>query len=179
MKAKGRIAIFYGSSTGNTKKVSNELADKFEHAHKLNVEYASKNDLEAFDFLIFGVPTWGIGDMQHDWENFLKIVQKSNLSDKIVALFGLGDQKNYPDSFVDGLGFLYDSICSKAKIIGKWPGSGYNFKQSKALKNGSFVGLAIDCQNQPHLTQSRINDWSVQLKGEWEALKLQHANDNF
>lgn len=179
MKAKGRIAIFYGSSTGNTKKVADELADKFEHAHKLNVEYASKNDLEAFDFLIFGVPTWGIGDMQHDWENYLKIVQKANLSDKIVTLFGLGDQKNYPDSFVDGMGLLYDRIRNKAKIIGKWPSSGYNFMQSKALQNGSFVGLAIDCQNQKYLTQLRINDWVDQLKGDWEAIKLQHANDNF
>jgi hypothetical protein len=33
------------------------------------------------------------------------------------------------------------------------------------------VGLAIDCQNQQHLTSSRITDWAMQLKAEWVALK--------
>ncbi len=96
MKGKDRIAVFYGSSTGNTRMVADTIAENFDGAHKLNVEFANKNDLEAFNFLIFGVPTWGIGDMQHDWENFLKTLQKANLTDKVVAIFGLGDQKTIP-----------------------------------------------------------------------------------
>lgn len=179
MKDKDRIAVFYGSSTGNTRMVADTIAENFDGAHKLNVEFANKNDLEAFNFLIFGVPTWGIGDMQHDWENFLKTVQKANLTDKVVAIFGLGDQKNYPDSFVDGMGLLYEIICNKVKIIGKWPSIGYSFKQSKALKDGSFVGLAIDCQNQQQLTQKRINQWVLQIKGELETFKSAHTNDIF
>jgi flavodoxin I len=176
---KSRIAVFYGSSTGNTKMVADKIAENFQGAHKVNVECANKNDLEAFDFLIFGVPTWGIGDMQHDWENFMKTLQKANLTDKVVAIFGLGDQKNYPDNFVDGMGLLYENIMNKVKVIGHWSCKGYDFKHSKALKNDFFVGLAIDCQNQQHLTQTRINDWVLQIKGELEASKLAHANEFF
>ncbi len=77
------------------------------------------------------------------------------------------------------MGLLYEIICNKVKIIGKWPSINYSFKQSKALKDGSFIGLAIDCQNQPQLTQTRINQWVLQIKGELETFKSAHTNDIF
>ncbi len=161
-----RTAIFFGSSSGNTREVANIIASEFEGAHLFDVEKATKNDLEAFDFLIFGVSTWGYGDLQHDWQNFLKTLQKSNLTGKTIALFGLGDQKNYPDTFLDGLGQLYETVCEKAHIIGYWPMGSYNFNQSKALVNGHFAGLALDADTQRHYNAERISGWCAQLKAE-------------
>ncbi len=48
--------------------------------------------------------------------------------------------------------------------MGQWPTEGYDFDASKAVKNGQFVGLALDEDNQSELTESRITTWVAQLK---------------
>ncbi|NES97290.1 MAG: flavodoxin FldA, partial [Desertifilum sp. SIO1I2] len=42
-----------------------------------------------------------------------------------------------------------------------------DFTESKAIKNGKFVGLAIDEDNQPELTEERVKAWVAQLKREF------------
>jgi flavodoxin I len=163
-----KTAIFYGSSGGNTRKVASLIANCIGNSKIFNVESSSKLDLESHDFLIFGVPTWGLGNLQMDWEDFLKVVQKANLSEKTIALFGLGDQKNYPYSFADALGILHANLIDKAPIIGYWPAQGYRFRQSKALINGKFAGLVIDEDNEQHMTRYRIEKWCNKLRHELE-----------
>lgn len=163
-----RIALFYGSSGGNTKKVAKMIANCFGNTKIYNIENASKNDLETHDFLIFGIPTWGIGNMQFDWEDFSKVLRKANLKSKTVALFGLGDQINYPDHFADALGLLYWLLADKADIIGRWPSAGYRFNKSKALQNGYFHGLVLDMDNEVDLTIPRIERWCHLLRLEIE-----------
>ncbi|MFN9675593.1 MAG: flavodoxin FldA, partial [Microcystis sp.] len=53
------------------------------------------------------------------------------------------------------------------KTVGYWPTDGYDFNESKALKNGKFVGLALDEDNQSDLTEQRIKTWVAGLKGEF------------
>lgn len=50
--------------------------------------------------------------------------------------------------------------------IGLFYGSteGYDFTESKAVRDGKFVGLALDEDNQSELTQQRIKTWVAQLK---------------
>jgi len=138
-----------------------------ENADLINVDAATDKDLKKYPYLIFGTPTWGIGEMQDDWEDFAEIVGKTDLKGKKIALFGLGDQDTYPDSFADGVGMLYDKLKDKAKVVGKWPKSGYVFHESEALRDDSFVGLVIDQENQAAKTNERLEKWVEILKKEF------------
>lgn len=87
---------------------------------------------------------------------------------KTVALFGTGDQVGYPDTFLDGMGMLYETFQYRgAKFIGFWPTQGYDFTSPlPLLDHDHFVGLAIDEDNQPELTDERIKEWCKMIKPE-------------
>lgn len=164
-----KIGIFYGSSTGQTEKVAEKLQQIMgeENADLINVDCATEKDLKKYPYLIFGTPTWGVGEMQDDWEDFSEIVEKTDLKGKKIALFGLGDQDTYPDSFADGIGMLYNKIKDKAKVVGKWPKSGYVFYESEAIRDDAFVGLILDQENQSAKTIERLTKWVDQLRKEF------------
>jgi flavodoxin I len=161
------IAILYGTNTGNTERVA-EMIRGFlpeKNVFLINVGIASREDLEDHDNLIFGAPTWGLAEIQQDWERYLATLEKADLSGKNIALYGLGDQFHYYENFVDGMGDLYTAIEDKdCRIIGQWPVEGYNFGKSRALVNNNFVGLPIDEVNQPDYTLSRIKKWVSDIK---------------
>lgn len=167
--ANKKIGIFYGSSTGQTEMVAEKLQQLLgeENADLINVDGATKKDLEKYPYLILGTPTWGVGEMQDDWEDFSEILEKTDLKGKKIALFGLGDQDTYPDSFADGIGMLYDKIKDKTRIIGKWPKNGYIFNESEAFRENSFVGLILDQENQSAKTTERLEKWVGMLKKEF------------
>ena len=164
-----KIGIFYGSSTGQTEKIAEKLQQLFgeDQADLLNVDIATDKELKNYSCLVFGTPTWGIGEMQDDWEDFAEIVEKTDLKGKKIALFGLGDQDTYPDHFADGVGMLYGRIKDKATVVGKWPRKGYTFNSSEALIGDSFVGLILDQENQAGKTRERLEKWVEQLKKEF------------
>ena len=90
-----------------------------------------------------------------------------DFSEKKLAMFGLGDQKEYPESFVDGLGTLYCRLPDKSCVVGKWPSAGYDFYFSLANKDGKFIGLVIDEHSQKDQTDARVKKWVTQLKKEF------------
>ena len=164
------IGIFYGSSTGSTEKVANLICNAFGQGRcvVINVEDASKADLNKFPYLVLGTPTWEIGEMQEDWLDFIAEAKKADLKKKKIAIFGLGDQEASSDSFADGAGRLYDAVADKATIIGAWPTDGYDFAESMAVKDGKFVGLIIDEDNQKEKTLERVNAWVKILKKDFK-----------
>ena len=90
------------------------------------------------------------------------------LRGKTVALYGLGDQEKYGGEFVDALLTLHDAVVAcGARVIGAWPAAGYEFKASRALIDGRFVGLALDQVNQAGLTEARIRAWLLDLASNW------------
>jgi flavodoxin I len=120
-----------------------------------------------YENLILGTSAWGIGDMHRDWEMFIDDLTEVNFEGKKVALFGLGDQKIYPESFADGMGTIYCRLPDKKVVVGFWPTKGYEFYFSSAEKDGEFVGLAIDDDTQPELTEERVKKWAAILKKEF------------
>jgi flavodoxin I len=165
-----KIGIFYGSTLGHTKKLAERIQYAFgeDQADVLNIKDSTKKDIEKYDNLIFGTSTWGVGEMQEDWENFLGQLEKTDLSGKKIALFGIGDQKEWADSFVNGMGILHHRLVKKAQLVGSTPIDDYFFEISLAVKNNQFVGLAIDNHNQADLTLPRINNWVEQLQLEFK-----------
>lgn len=162
------IGIFFGTDTGNTEFVAN-LIKKYLFPIKsklFNINNTKKKDIENFNLLFFGISTWYYGDMQSDWEEFQPILKKINFSDKKIAFFGCGDQKDYGEYFCDAIGLLYKFInINEKNLIGKFPIKGYNFISSKALLNKKFFyGLPIDIDRQSNLTKKRIIQWINLIK---------------
>ncbi|CAL4322779.1 flavodoxin FldA [Buchnera aphidicola] len=162
-----KIGIFFGSDTGNTEKVAKLIYKEIGKNNAIlhDISNVSKKDIENFDYLILGIPTWYYGEIQCDWDDFLPFFKKINFLNKTVALFGCGDQEDYGEYFCDALGLIYKILKKKqAKIVGKWPTIEYNFESSKSLLNKDyFVGLVLDEDRQSEKTKDRIKTWVKEI----------------
>lgn len=172
------IGLFYGTTTGATETVAESIVEK---AKAYDVEIVAydvsrqKNIdlLVSYDKLILGTSTWYYGEHQGDWEDLLDLIPSdADFQNKTVALFGLGDQEGYPDWYLDAMGMIADEFEQRgATIIGDWSADGYDFDESKALReDGRFVGLAIDDDCQPKLTEERVNTWLADVLPQFKAL---------
>ena len=163
-----KVGIFYGSTLGNCRKIAEKLQAELgaDNADLFDIESAKPADLKKYENLILGTSTWGVGEMQEDWENFAGQLDKIDMAGKKVAFFGIGDQVEWADSFVNGMGMLHHRIEKNADVVGYTSMEGYDFEISLAVKNEKFVGLAIDVVNQDNLTDQRIKDWADQLRKE-------------
>ena len=166
------IGLFYGSTNGTTAAVAQQVAAAFAE-RSVTVELFDVADyvLETmldFDHLILGVSTWNTGQLQADWEEVYPELDELDLTGKQVALFGLGDQVGYPDTFLDALFFLADKARERgATLVGRCPVAGYTFTKSWAVEEGQFLGLAVDEDNQSGLTRERMTVWVAQVLGEF------------
>lgn len=163
-----KIGLFYGTQTGNTETLAQAIQAEFGGDSVVtlhDIADASPDDFADYACLIVGCPTWNIGELQTDWEGFYDELDEIDFSGKKVAYFGAGDQIGYADNFQDAMGILAEKIRSLGgTTVGQWPTIGYEFNESKAVQNGKFVGLALDEDNQPELTESRISTWVAQVK---------------
>ena len=122
-----KTAVFYGSTTGNHRKDSRNNRQQnwmqtFFTLVKLHLKICP-----PYENLVLGTSTWGIGDLQDDWENGIELLSKVELGSKKVAIFGLGDQMGYPDSFVDGMKAIYDRVIEgKGIVVGHCDTDGYD-----------------------------------------------------
>ena len=113
--------IFFGSDTGNTeniaKMIQKQLGKDVADVH--DIAKSSKEDLEAYDILLLGIPTWYYGEAQCDWDDFFPTLEEIDFNGKLVALFGCGDQEDYAEYFCDALGTIRDIIEPRgATIVG-------------------------------------------------------------
>jgi flavodoxin I len=160
-----KIKVIFGSTSGNTENAANLIAAEL-GGEVINVTDASAAEFEA-DLLVLGSSTWGMGELQDDWFNGLKTLQDVDLKGKKVALFGEGDQMGFGDSYLDAVGTIYEKVTKLgAEVIGRWSIEGYEHSGSTAEVDGSFVGLALDDDNEPELTEGRVQTWCKQLKKE-------------
>ncbi len=161
-----RIAIFFGPSKGAVNRVAEKIRTGIGDSlvDMVEVRNATASDLEKYDKIIFGISTVGKetwdSSYTSDWGKFLPEVGKVNFSGKTVAIFGLGDHITYAGSFVDFMGLLAEQmIPNHATIVGQVPVEGYEFEESKALYDGKFIGLPIDEDFEPELTDERVANW--------------------
>jgi flavodoxin I len=160
-------AIFFASSTGNSEEIANKISMELNKIEVFDLAGTKIDKMNEYDKLILGGSTWGDGELNDDWEDVWGDFSKIDLSNKTIALFGLGDQESYSDEFCSAMGIIYEQVTnSGAKIIGFTSSEGYYHDASKAQLNNQFVGLAIDEDNQSDLTDKRIKDWANAIREE-------------
>ena len=160
------VGIIFGSSMGNTEDAAKAISACLGLENEVvNVADVAPSDLEKYSSLIIGSSTWNDGELQDDWANF--DFDGLNVANKVVAIFGMGDSSSYSDAYCNAMGELYEKFNAKgAKIVGSIATDGYEFDGSNAVKDGKFVGLALDNDNQSDKTESRIKAWVEQIKSE-------------
>lgn len=164
-----KIAILYGSSSGNTESVANRMRDKFDGGADLfDVGNVSIDEIQPYKYLILATSTTGMGDLQDDWESFLPIFSsKMDFTGKTVAIFGLGDSASFSSSFAESIFVLHEELKDKVKIVGSVPDEGYTYDDSSAVIDGKWLGLPLDEDNEYNETEDRITKWVEQLKTEF------------
>jgi flavodoxin I len=165
-----KIALVYSFNSVKSAKIATKIAESFNQfeVEQLNVETCRAEEFLAYDGYILSVPTWFDGELPNYWDEFLPALENHDLTNKKVALYGLGDQKNYPENFCDAVGILAQFFEEKgAKIVGSTSPDGYSFESSKALRDNTLIGLLLDQENQARLSDERINNWTKQLELEF------------
>ena len=162
--------MFFGSETGNTKEHAFEIQQELLGTHlelqrdPIDLADASVSEMTKYNFIIIGCPTWNIGELQADVEAIYEDLNDLDLNGKRFALYGVGDQEGYPDNYQDALGILAQKIRTLGgQLVGFTPTEGYRFQDSKGVEKGSFLGLALDDDNQKEMSLPRIKNWIKQI----------------
>ncbi len=168
-----QVGVFFGTDTGNTRKVAKMIQKKFDSGvveiFNVTKESAVEEFLNNYTNIIFGMPTLGDGELENSVRDFLEALesQSADLSGKTIALYGLGDQEGYGHEFLDGMAVVHEKFGAMgATLIGRWPSDGYDFSGSKALDGDEFICLGIDNDNQADMTADRVSQWLEQISGD-------------
>ncbi|WP_423127647.1 flavodoxin [Gaoshiqia sp. Z1-71] len=162
-----RIGIFYSFNSNKTAKVGEKIIEAFGKAdiEAVNAEEVNEENFTKYDNIIVGVPTWFDGELPNYWDEFVPALEDLDLKGKKVAIYGLGDQKGYPENFNDGVGIFAGLVESAGgEVVGFTSRDGYTYEGSRAERGELFCGLCIDQENQARLTKGRIEKWVEELK---------------
>ncbi|WP_439182580.1 flavodoxin [Carboxylicivirga taeanensis] len=170
-----KIGIFYGPELGSVEKVARVIEQKLgaDKVELIAVKNADESTLNKFDKAIFGVSTigkinWNSEHKDTDWDEFTTHFGKVNWNGKKIAMYGLGDHIQYPQHFVDALGWMYERLeGTGAEVVGFCATEGYTYEESEGIKDGQFLGLPIDEDNEADKTEVRAENWINRLVNEF------------
>jgi len=164
-----KVALFYSFNSNKTARLGEKIANAIgaDVVDIFDAEQVTVDQFMKYDHIIVGVSTWFDGELPIYWDEFVPAIKGLDLKDKKFAIYGLGDQKGYPENFNDGVGIFAHLVMDRgAKVLGFTDIQGYDFEKSAAIIDGRFAGLCLDQENQSKLTDGRINTWIEQLKKE-------------
>ena len=179
-----RIKIIYGTDTGNTELVVQDMikllddsksfiqdATKINH-QVITVPEINEDTWNDADLFILGIPTWYDGELQSDWEEYFEEFKTIDFTGKKVAIFGLGDQLGYEEWFCDGVGILAKTVLKNGGQTIGWTDidDSYDLEEEpKSMYNEScFYGLCLDEDNQDELTEERLDNWIEKISKEFQ-----------
>lgn len=165
-KATRQVGIFYAPSGGSVQKVARQIKQKLAEVQPDMQVISDIVPLQLLDYhnLILvcstlGRNTWEM-EQKDPWSSFLPKMLRIRLDGRKVALVGLGDHVSYPNNFVDGMGILGQTVEEiGGKLIGATPTRDYIFNDSRALRDGKFIGLPLDEDYEAEKTEERLNGW--------------------
>lgn len=167
-----KIGLFFGPLKGSVHRVAEKVKAALgeQHVDMISVNEAKLSDLEKYDRIIFGISTvgketWDSNYSNTDWSKFFPNISKVDFSGKKVAIFGLGDHLTYSNHFVNAMGVLArDLMKNGANMVGKVDPANYEFDDSEAIIDGMFIGLPVDEDFEPELTDERVANWVNSIK---------------
>ncbi len=167
------VGIYFATTTGKTEDVAERLHGYLNKANPPK-DLADLSDLSEFlslDGIICGIPTWNTGaDCERSgtaWDDMLEEIGSMNLSEKKVAIFGLGDSSTYTENFCDAMEELHSFFQkSGAKMVGYVRKDSYTYEESKSVIGDCFCGLPLDEDSESDLTSDRLQNWAEELKHE-------------
>ncbi len=166
-----KTVLVYWPKKGNVENTAQKIAALFEPGSidVFTISQADAENLPSYDLLIFGGSTVGADNWEDThtskWYEFFKSLKSVDLGGKTAAIYGLGDQVLYPDHFVDGMAIIRDElVAAGATITGSWPVEGYEYTDSKSVEDDHFIGLALDDDQQPEMSDERIRKWVGMVK---------------
>lgn len=159
------VALLYSPHTAQTAEIGQRIAQLWQgELVYLDPDTTRLGDLMKYDCFIMGTPTYFDGELPSSWDEFLPELEDADLSGKQVAVYGLGDQVNFPVSFADGVGLLARSLEELgAELVGATSIEGYSYEHSEAERSGAFLGLVLDPVNQAEQTEQRLQAWLDQI----------------
>mmetsp|Transcript_12134 Transcript_12134/g.18319 ORF Transcript_12134/g.18319 Transcript_12134/m.18319 type:complete len:205 (-) Transcript_12134:365-979(-) len=166
-----KVGIYYSTQTGNTETVAGYISEAA-GLEIADIGDASDDEVAGLDSIIVGAPTWHTDEESErsgtEWDSWLySTLPNIDVSGKNVAVFGVGDQASYSEYYCDAAGELYDLFeAAGCKMMGFTSTDGYDHESSKAERDGKFIGLMCDEDNQDDMSEDRAKAWVEQLKGE-------------
>lgn len=167
-----KTAIFFGPLDGAVHRVAKKIKKTIgeDKVVLVPVKNASVEDIEKYDKIIFGISTVGKETWESiytnvDWAKFLPEINKTRYEGKTIAIYGLGDHITYSSTFVDHIGLLGRALMENgATLVGQVSTDGYEFDESEAVVDGQFIGLPVDEDFEPELTDERVKKWVEQIR---------------
>ncbi len=109
-----KTLILYGSTTGNTENLATILKEYLttqgQDADLKEVTETNGELINAYDLFLFGCSTWGEGELQEDFEEFYEEMDTMDFNGRLCAVFGPGDEENYPDTFCAAVGIIEEKV---------------------------------------------------------------------
>ncbi|MFV0255340.1 MAG: flavodoxin [Erysipelotrichaceae bacterium] len=136
-----KVTIVYGSTTGNTERVAEIIKENLS-AHEVtlsNVTACDNSCLSDADLVLFGSSTWGYGDLQDDFAEYIETLDNSVLAGKNVAVFGCGDEEGFGEVF-----------CNATEII----------KTKVEELGGNIITANLKISNDPEDSMAQIIEFA-------------------
>ena len=166
-----KAGIIYSFNSTKTAKAAEKIKEVFGSDFNIvsvNAEELTEELFLSFTNLILGVPTWFDGELPNYWDEFVPALEDLNLKGKTIAIYGLGNQVEYPENFGDAVGIMGELVQERgAKLVGFTSAEGYNYESSRALAGDQFMGLILDQETQPRQSKDRIEKWVTDLKSKF------------
>ena len=163
--------IFYSFNSTKTAKTAEKIIEEFGADYQIipvNAEELTEEKFLSFTNLILGVPTWFDGELPNYWDEFVPALEDLDLSGKTIAIYGLGNQVEYPENFGDAVGIMAELVQQRgAKLVGLTSIEGYEYESSRAVIDGKFLGLILDQETQARHSKDRITGWVNDLKSQF------------
>lgn len=163
------IALIYWPSGGSVERCAKIFEEKSGNIDLFKLEDITPEKVSSYDTYIFGGSTvgadhWSNDDSANSWASFFANIGNYNLNGKKASIYGLGNQLIYPDQFVDGMAYIKKNLVNEGMTVsGAWSTEGYDFEESQSIEDDKFIGLALDEDAQPELTEERIVAWLKEI----------------
>jgi len=108
-----KVLIAYGSTTGTTESISELIKHNMSHdVNLVNIREVKEEEVKEADTVLLGSSTWGYGELQDDFSDYIDLIDSATYGGKNVAVFGAGDADGFADVFCEAVNIISEKLES-------------------------------------------------------------------